>query len=189
MTMGQPDPEMVLNELWSATDEALGETELYAVLDGARHGSIYPAVLKSGFEFECLYRGELDPDLAEAAPYLVRLERQMPFTHWLVAKGWGDNWGIFVAAAASLRDVRQHLRKFLMVYDADARPLYFRYYDPRVLRVYLPTCKAEELKTFFGPLQCYMVEGADATTVLRFTTASGSLQQQTHHVAAREALR
>jgi Domain of unknown function (DUF4123) len=184
--MSGQDPEMVLNELWSMIDKRGGSTQLYAVLDGARRASIHSAIQKSGFQFECLYRGELDPDLAEAAPYLVRLEPDMPFTHWLISKGWGDSWGIFLVAAASLKDVRQHLRKFLMVYDADAKPLYFRYYDPRVLRVYLPTCNAEELRTFFGPVQSYMLEDEDSRTLLRFTAASESLQQQKLPVARRE---
>ena len=185
--MSAPDADMVLNELWSMTDKKRGDTALYAVLDGARHASIFSAVKKSGFQYECLYRGELDSDLAEAAPYLVRLEPDMPFTHWLVAKGWGDSWGIFLATTASLRDMRQHLRKFLMVYDPEGKPLYFRYYDPRVLRVYLPTCNAEELEIFFGPVQFYMVEDSDSRTLLRFTTASGALQQQQLPVARRES--
>jgi len=183
--MSGPDPNMVLNTIWSATDRKGGDTALYAVLDAARNGSIYPAIRKSGFEYECLYRGELDPDLADAAPYLVKLEADMPFTHWLVAQGWGDSWGIFLVAGASLRDLRQHLRKFLMVYGPDGNPLYFRYYDPRVLRVYLPTCNAEELRMVFGPVQWFMLEDDDSRTLLRFTTASGSLQQQKLPVAVR----
>ena len=185
--MSAPDPNMVLNTIWSGTDRRGGATVVYAVLDGARNGAIHTEIRKSGFQFECLYRGELDPDLADAAPYVVRLEAEMPFTHWLIGKGWGDSWGIFLVAAASLRDVRQHLRKFLMVYGPDGKPLYFRYYDPRVLRVYLPTCNAEELGMFFGPVQCFMAENDDARTLLRFTTASGSLQQQNVPVAARES--
>jgi hypothetical protein len=184
--MSAPDTDMVLNEIWSMIDKEHGDTGLYAVVDGARNASIHSAIQKSGFQFECLYRGELDPDLAEAAPYLVRLEPDMPFTHWLIAKGWGDSWGIFLVTAASLRDMRQHLRKFLMVYDPDNKPLYFRYYDPRVLRVYLPTCNAEELAMFFGPVQSYMLEDDDSGTLLRFTTAAGSLQQQRLPVARRE---
>jgi hypothetical protein len=30
--------------------------------------------------------------------------------------------------------------------------LLFRYYDPRVLRVYLPSCRPSELETVFGPV-------------------------------------
>jgi hypothetical protein len=176
---------MVLDALWSAAGKSRAETALYAVLDGARNANIYHALRKSSFEYECLYRGELDPDLAEAAPYLLRLERDMPFVHWLAGEGWGNSWGIFLLSAASLRDMRQHLRKFLMVYDPRGKPLYFRYYDPRVLRIYLPTCNAEELRTFFGPIQHVMLEDDDSTTLVRFTAAAGSLQQEKIPVTVR----
>lgn len=41
----------------------------------------------------------------------------------------------------------------------------FRYYDPRVLRVYLPTCRPDELRTVFGPIRSYLVEGEDGSLI------------------------
>ena len=43
----------------------------------------------------CLYRGELQPDMAEVAPYLVKLDRDAPFTDWVLDRGWGNHWGVF----------------------------------------------------------------------------------------------
>jgi hypothetical protein len=60
------------------------------------------------------------------------------------------HWGIFLTSRADLRSLRNHFRRFLMVLDPDGRKLYFRYYDPRVLRVYLPTCNAEEREIVYG---------------------------------------
>ena len=54
-----------------------------------------------------------------------------------------------------------HLRTFLKVYGPDLTPLYFRYYDPRVLRTYLPTCNEQEMRTVFGPVLRYIVEDED----------------------------
>lgn len=169
-------PEAILDTLWSAPQG--NGTQLYAVLDGARNAAIHPAVLRSQCQFECLFAGELDPTLAQAAPYLVKLTRDHPFTDTLIRKGWGDSWGIFLRSAATFRDLRRHLRTFLMVYNPELRPMYFRYYDPRVLRAYLPTCNQEELATIFGPVQHYLLEDADPDTLLRFSNASGALQQQ-----------
>ena len=39
--------------------------------------------------------------------------------------------------------------------------VYFRFYDPRVLRVYLPTCSSSELKGVFGPVGRFVVEGPE----------------------------
>lgn len=172
--MSSPVSEKIADLLWSIPQS--DNTYLYAILDGARNEGIYPAVLQSGCEFECLYMGELDPDLAEAAPYLVKLEQGKPFTDWLIDKGWGDSWGIFVHTAAAFRDLKRHLRKFLMVYDADAKPMYFRYYDPRVLRTYLPTCNSEELAIVFGPVKSYLLEDKNPSNLLQFSVAAGRLE-------------
>ncbi len=157
-----------------------GEEEAitFAVLDGASVPDLLEKLYRDKPEFECLYRGELEPDMAEVAPYLARLERNSEFTEWVIRQGWGKHWGIFVVTRADLRALRRHFRAFLMVHDADGQPLYFRYYDPRVLRVYLPTCNAEELKTVFGPVESYLLEDAEPKTILRFRAASGSLKQE-----------
>ena len=119
-------------------------------------------------EFICLYRGELEPDMAEVAPYLVRLQPDAPFTDWLLVEGWGKHWGIFALSAADLPVMRRHFRTFLMVKNPEGKQVYFRYYDPRVLRTFLPTCNAEETATVFGPLITYLCEADKPEALLSF---------------------
>ena len=57
----------------------------------------------------------------------------------------------------------RHFRQFLRVRDEAGREFFFRFYDPRVLRVYLPTCNSEELRTFFGPVELFSMEGERRT--------------------------
>ena len=45
------------------------------------------------------------------------------------------------------------LPKLLWVRDEGQRQLYFRFYDPRVLPVFLPTCDAEQRRQVFGPVE------------------------------------
>jgi hypothetical protein len=141
----------------------------YAVLDGASCPDLLESLARHGAENICLYRGELKPDLARAAPYLVRLEEASPFTAWLLNEGWGNHWGIFATAPADLRAMRKHFRHYLIVKAPDGRSLYFRYYDPRVLRVYLPTCTAAESAFVFGPITSFACEGEDSAVLLRFS--------------------
>ena len=56
-----------------------------------------------------------------------------------------------------------------LVQTEDGKQLYFRFYDPRVLRLYLPTCTPEEVRRSFGPVGCYLLEDEDPKTLLRFT--------------------
>lgn len=145
------------------------EFNVFAVLDGAS----VPDLLDVFDEFQpdhvCLYRGELDPSLAECAPYLVRLQFDHPFTTWLLQEGWGKHWGIFATSQADMPAVRKHFRTFLVVKDPDGNQLYFRYYDPRVLRLYLPTCNLLERSVVFGPLQMIIVEDVAAKACLVYS--------------------
>jgi len=154
------------------------EVNVFAVLDGASIPDLLDQLYEQQPEHVCLYRGELEPDMAEVAPYLVRLEPSSDFTDWLIEKGWGRHWGIFALSGVSLRAMRNHFRAFLIVYTPDNKPVYFRYYDPRVMRIYLPTCNSKELDAVFGPVDEFLLESEDAKMALRFRNNSGILQQK-----------
>jgi hypothetical protein len=80
-----------------------------------------------------------------------------------------------VITRAALDTLRFHLRGFLRVRDQSGRKLVFRYYDPRVFRDYLPTCTSGELEMVFGPIDSFIAEGRDGTTLLRFQRERGAL--------------
>ena len=155
------------------------ELKVFAVLDGASIPDLRFALYEHQPEHVCLYRGELEPDLAEIAPYLVRLEREADFTGWLLDEGWGRHWGIFALSPESLEVMRNHFRQFLIVYGPENEPLYFRYYDPRILRLYLPTCQADELAALFGPVASYLLEAEDPKLADRCRLESGALVWET----------
>jgi len=155
-----------------------GEVPVFAILDGASA----PGLVKSFYEHEpeycCLYRGELEPDMAAVAPYLVRLEAESKFTELILTEGWGAHWGSFVVSSANLRTLRDHFRNFHTVELPDQRTVLFRYYDPRILRTFLPVCNAAELATFFGPVQKFAVEGETAEFGMKFSLAGTALKPE-----------
>jgi hypothetical protein len=151
---------------------------VYAVLDGASIPGLVAKLHQYQPDYFCLYRGELPPDMAEVAPYLVHLQINTDFTAWVTGEGWGKHWGIFALSSADLRSLRQHFRGFLTVYDPNTRPMLFRYYDPRVLRTYLPTCNKEELEAIFGPVHSFLMEDEAGEGLLRFQFTSGALKSE-----------
>ena len=155
------------------------EAKVYAVLDGASVPKLLEHLAPHAGEYECLYRGELKPDLAAAAPYLVSLKHDSELTEWIVQQGWGKHWGVFVLSPAELPVLRRHFRTFLIVHTSEGKPLYFRYYDPRVLRVHLPTCNAEELGQMFGPVTDYVMEAEKPDVLMRFRLKDGALASDT----------
>lgn len=154
----------------------------FVVLDGASVPELLEQMHRLRPEYECLYRGELKPDMAEVAPYLVKLVPGSEFAKWICENGWGKHWGIFVNTHADLRELHRHLRTLLIVHDSDGKPLYFRFYDPRVLRVFLPTCNAGELKQLFGPVDSFVSEAENPETATIFRSAGDSLRQDSAKV-------
>lgn len=145
------------------------DAPLFVVLDAARDEMVLPWLRESGAEFTCLYDGYKGQELADVAPYLVALSGGDAALDDLVGRAWGECWGVFLTSHAGLRDVRRHLRRFLRVRVENRGPMLFRWYDPRVLRAYLPTCTLDEANAFFGPVDRYLVEGRRGTTLLRFS--------------------
>ncbi|MEM1126095.1 MAG: DUF4123 domain-containing protein [Bacteroidota bacterium] len=159
--------DAVHEALWSYAD-LHGQDRIYAILDGAQDDRIYANLLLAGIRYECLYRGRLPEALAVAAPYLVELKRETPIARWVLKHGWGRHWGIWLVANESLEGLRHHFRRFLEVRTEQRERLYFRYYDPRVWRAYLPTCTRQELDFVFGPVAYYLVESEEPDEMLTF---------------------
>ena len=137
--------------------------DIWMILDCARDPQrIFRFLVECHLENRCLYGGNIPPALEMAAPYLVQLERDADETHRLIDMAWGNSWGVFLSSAAALTGLRRHLREFLMVRDGMGRRMAFRYYDPRVLRCYLPTCTRSELATVFGPIKAFWTEDEDS---------------------------
>ncbi len=143
---------------------------VFVILDGALIPDLLAQLEQYQPEYCCLYRGELPADLAAAAPYLVRLEYGSALVKWLLLEGFGRHWGIFAVAKANLRIMRQHFRSLLTVQLPEGKTVYFRFYDPRVFRTFLPTCRLEEQQRLFGPVLQYWVEsGKEETIFLPFS--------------------
>ena len=168
--MSTPQTQRLINLFWPDGDGA-DSRQIFAVMDGARNPQLAQWIRLRTLEHECLYRGELTLSLQNAAPYVVRLSRDARFTGELLDRGWSRSWGFFtrVPARMTLEQLRRHLRTLLRVQDESGRKLVFRFYDPRVLRTYLPTCTSEEAKQFFGPLPELLSESENSRTLLSYT--------------------
>ena len=144
---------------------------LCTVLDAAREPDVLKVLFESKTEYQSLFAGADGAKLAHFAPYLVRLPKESPLLDALTHGAWGKSWGIYLTCDQPLLTLHAHFRQFLMVNQPDGKQVYFRFYDPRVLRVYLPTCLPEEVAQFFGPVKYYVMEDEKPDTLLRFSNA------------------
>jgi hypothetical protein len=83
----------------------------------------------------------------------VSLPKGSPLLPALIREGWDKNWGIYLICEKPFLELRTHFRHFLMVQaEGFEHRMYFRFYDPRVLQTFLPTCSPEQRQQFFGPI-------------------------------------
>ena len=164
----------LLKRFWPGEEEY----PVWGVFDGARHAAVHSTLLNSYMEQACLYAGDLAFEVERNAPHLVKLEARDRTAKELIEQAWGKSWGIFAQSRESLFALRTHFRRLLVVRDSGGRKLLFRFYDPRVLRAYLPTCNAEELKTVFGPVETFWMEARNPGELLQFRVRQGQLVKE-----------
>ena len=150
----------------------------YLLLDTARMEEEIRTAKSFNLDFVSLYRGEPEANLSSLAPYLFNFKKSSEINGWYFEKGWGDSWGVVVFSDETMKVLHKHFRKFLMVKTEDGEELYFRFYDPRVLRIFLPTCDREQLKEFFGPVDYYICEDEDPGFGIVFSLQDGLLKQE-----------
>jgi hypothetical protein len=150
--------------LWPAG----GTHDVWMIVDAARDRRIFGLLLDCFYSDNwCLFTGRLSPELELAAPYLVRLDYQSAKTRRFLAQAAGRQWGVFLKCSLRLEELRHHLRELLLVQDQSGRQMLFRYFDPRILRIYLPTCTGDELRTVFGDIERFWIEGERPDVMLR----------------------
>lgn len=100
-----------------------------------------------------LYNGTSQEDYWAIAPYICKADPAL--IEWIRESLWKEPWGILAVSTSDFESLRAHFRKFLIVQSPEGEYWYFRFYDPRVLPVFLESSTTDELKEFFGPIQAY----------------------------------
>lgn len=153
---------------------------LFLLLDAARCGldAIEQAEGLCTGQHDSLYLFNKDNEhLKGVAPYIFSLEEGLK--DWWLENGWGKAWGVVALTDKNFNECRRHFRKFLLVQTEERKELYFRFYDPRVLKIFLPTCDRTQILEFFGPVKYFIVEGSTRDEAIRFWQENGLLKQLT----------
>ena len=127
---------------------------LYGIVDAASVPLAPKKVMELGeARAVSLYRGSAEEEYWDVAPYLMRVDPAL--LDWIVSISSKEGWGILVAAKVALEALRKHFRHFLRVKEPGGETWLFRFYDPRVLGPFLPSCSGQELRAFFGPTRAF----------------------------------
>jgi len=145
--------------------------KIYVILNAGADPGIPERLEWLDAEYVSLYKGTPEEKYNDMAPYLVHLsakgKNQAELEKWVSHKFMGRDRTIFVESRADINVLLTHFQKFTLVMDESGRGLFFRFYDPRVLRVYLPTCSPEESEYIFGPdIAAFFMESEDGGAAL-----------------------
>ncbi|MDE2430958.1 MAG: DUF4123 domain-containing protein [Burkholderiales bacterium] len=150
---------------------------MYLLIDAARIRDKMPWLRENGQKHDSLYRGLSEEELSEVGPWLFEFPGGDAFASKVFHEGWGESWGVLLETEADFETCWRHFRKFLIVKTEEGEELYFRFYDPRVLKIFLPTCDEAQLREFFGPVNRFIVEGDSNEDAIAFALRNGELEQ------------
>ena len=124
----------------------------YAVIDSVAIPMLLANIHKHSVPFLCLYRGEIPIDRVDIVPYIVKLNKNSQFCNWLIEASTKTPCCIYLNSSENITDVRKHLRKFIKAEIPSGKTIYFRFYDPRILKVYLPECELDDERVVYGEI-------------------------------------
>jgi len=173
--------------LWQqeAASDQPRQGHLFAILDAARDRGTYAGLqhFAAWHEIVPLYQGAEADNLAAVGPYLLCLGQTDEIFDWIWENFWGDAWGIFIWSEASAQRLGAHFRRHLLARTTDGERLVFRFYDPRVLLPFLPTCNAAQLSDFFGPVEHFALEDDNGAALITLRREAGRLATRTVRLA------
>jgi hypothetical protein len=168
----------LIEELWGSSD-APKAGHLYAIVDASRGPmTIPPALQAMTHNVACLYRGQALEEYGDDTAWIAEVSPTESVLDWLIDNGFGKRWSIFLRSSLELADIVRHLRKFTMVQDDEETVHFFRFYDPRTLRQYLPVFTPEQVAAFFKDVDALHCENdIRQGEFLTFTVSRGALHR------------
>ncbi|PXF64393.1 DUF4123 domain-containing protein [Kangiella spongicola] len=147
------------------------ELNTYAIIDAAKKGSIPYFLEGMKATFASLLQGDDAKKLAEVAPYIVLLEKGSDVSQWYMEKLYGNSVGFALKTNLGIEGLIQFwARKVKTRIPGTEEKGFFRYYDPSVLREYLPILEEDnELIEFMGTTNSILVEAQKPEQLFVYT--------------------
>ena len=158
---------------------------LYAVVDAAQDKELaFDGALRFGWKLQWLFSKDTAQQMSGVAPYLVPItfESKYPFPESdyldLWAERLGNNAGILLLTQSAPERMREELASAFNVVDEEGNEFFFRFYDPRVLRLFLKACTPDEAKEFFGTIGCMLLEAERPSDILSCAIANDGVSME-----------
>ena len=144
----------------------------FAIIDGSRDPRL-EGLVRGCREHACLFKGKIDPRIAQVAPWLVRVDQRDPLLSIWQAHGRGQAWGLMACSDRTFEQLHRHFRRFLQAMLPDGMVVTFRFYDPRVFNTYICAALPDERAPWFDGVSAYAAESPDGSFLHQYRLAEG----------------
>lgn len=127
--------------------------KLYAVVDAGNAPDLLEMIKTYNPPASCLYNPPLQEGMDKLAPYLIELVSD-DVKAWLAKQT--QAWGLYLVTESDtdFLKLRSHLRKYTFaMIPISEKPVFFRFYDPRVFWKVTDALDDWQLHAFLGPIE------------------------------------
>ncbi len=138
----------------------------YLIYDTALNGVYTLMLLQGRYPVSCcLFAGTKDDALFDVAPYLFLIDDSF---YELDRLPMISLEAIILAETdKDIKTLATHFREFIYSI-VDGQEYYFRFWDARILKNYLPKCEPEQLHYFFGDITSFKTDGSNSGSSIVF---------------------
>jgi hypothetical protein len=166
--------------LFLARSGAEEGTHLFCLMDAVSNPHIVPHLVTAlPVPSDCLFSGSAKQDLGDQTAWLADVTDDATALETLVDEGYAKGMLSFLLSPLELKPLIRHLKRFTKVRDPEGTEHFFRFYDPKVMRQYLPVFTASQRDMFFSQIICAIFEDTrDSTKLFRFAATDGALKSE-----------
>jgi hypothetical protein len=140
----------------------------YLLFDAALNGTYTLLHLQQAYPVhQSLFKDTPDSSLADVAPYLFEIDDQF-YTKLKDIPELSLEGLIRIDWVPNMDTLANHLRTHIYQ-KVKGREYYFRFWDGRVLRKFLPSCEEVQLRLFFGNIRNFTMQDEDPGYDVKFS--------------------
>jgi len=140
---------------------------VYALMVTSKVPGLRERLAQGGVDdWDGLWTGELEADERAAAPLLVTLRRDSPFTDWLLAEAALSfvGWGAIAQSRLQFLAMRTHSRALCKAQLPNGQAIRVNWMDPEVMEALLPVAAPEQLQHAYSGFDVLVTMTADRWT-------------------------
>jgi hypothetical protein len=183
-TVAAPPSSMLSLAQQRASLWADAQQRVYALMVTSKVPGLRERLAQGGVDdWDGLWTGELEADERAAAPLLVTLKRESPFTDWVLGEAAAGfpGWGAIARSRLPFLAMRAHGRALCKAQLPNGQAIRIDWMDPDVMEALLPVAAPEQLQRVYAGFDELLTLGLDRWT--RWSASAARLVRQVTGVA------